>query len=181
MTVLDVASRSVIKTLNFKIKDVHPDKVQPVDVKLVPTANIPCRPGPANHVTVIQYEPWRCSTTCWSAAASGRWRHPDQRQLLATNASATCVGDRRRQPEGGQVGQGGRYRGAWWSRRERLTVNDLSFAYLQRQACARSVRLAPGQRTALLGPNGAGKSTLIALLTRLYTVRNHRSGLRLLG
>ena len=53
-----------------------------------------------------------------------------------------------------------------------LQVNDLSFAYGQRQALRQiDFALAPGRFTALLGPNGAGKSTLIALLTRLYDVQ----------
>ncbi|GLZ89012.1 ABC transporter ATP-binding protein [Metapseudomonas resinovorans] len=53
-----------------------------------------------------------------------------------------------------------------------LDLIDLSFAYGPRRALDRvGFHLESGSFTALLGPNGAGKSTLVALLTRLYDLR----------
>lgn len=53
-----------------------------------------------------------------------------------------------------------------------LQVEGLGFAYGDRQALQDvSFAATAGRFTALLGPNGAGKSTLIALLTRLYDLR----------
>ncbi len=54
VTILDVASRAILKTLTFKIKGVHPDKVQPVGIKLSADGKYGfVALGPANHVAVI--------------------------------------------------------------------------------------------------------------------------------
>ncbi|WP_120995543.1 ATP-binding cassette domain-containing protein [Stutzerimonas urumqiensis] len=61
-----------------------------------------------------------------------------------------------------------------------LEVHGVGFAYGARQAlCELEFATAVGRFTALLGPNGAGKSTLIALLTRLYDLR--QGDIRVLG
>lgn len=53
-----------------------------------------------------------------------------------------------------------------------LDLVDVTFSYGQRRALdGVGFHLEAGSFTALLGPNGAGKSTLIALLTRLYDLR----------
>lgn len=53
-----------------------------------------------------------------------------------------------------------------------LELEGVGFQYGSRAALkALSLSVASGRFTALLGPNGAGKSTLIALLTRLYDLR----------
>lgn len=53
-----------------------------------------------------------------------------------------------------------------------LLVEHVSFAYGAREALQDvTFNTGTGSFTALLGPNGAGKSTLIALLTRLYDLR----------
>ncbi|UCO95945.1 ATP-binding cassette domain-containing protein [Metapseudomonas lalkuanensis] len=53
-----------------------------------------------------------------------------------------------------------------------LDLIDVGFSYGPRRALSEvGFHLAAGSFTALLGPNGAGKSTLIALLTRLYDLR----------
>lgn len=54
VTILDVATRQVLKTLNFQIKGVHPDKVQPVGIKLSADGKYAfVALGPANHVAVV--------------------------------------------------------------------------------------------------------------------------------
>ncbi|MCF7202561.1 ABC transporter ATP-binding protein [Pseudomonas oligotrophica] len=53
-----------------------------------------------------------------------------------------------------------------------LEIEGVVFAYGARRALdGLDFTTARGRFTALLGPNGAGKSTLIALLTRLYDLR----------
>ncbi|WP_111494267.1 YVTN family beta-propeller repeat protein [Marinobacter bohaiensis] len=54
VTVVDVASRDILKTLTFEIRGVHPDKVQPVGVKLTSDGRYAfVALGPANHVAVV--------------------------------------------------------------------------------------------------------------------------------
>src|SRR3989344_3288880 len=87
VTVLDVASRKVLKTLTFKIKGVHPDKVQPAGIKLSSDGKYAfVALGPANHVAVIDAKTFEIldyllvGRRVWQMAFT-----PDEKQLLATN------------------------------------------------------------------------------------------------
>lgn len=54
VTVMDVASKSVVKTLRFKLPGVHRDRVQPVGVKLTDDGKYAfIALGPANHIAVV--------------------------------------------------------------------------------------------------------------------------------
>ncbi len=54
VAVVDVESRQIIKTLGFKIKGIHPDKVQPVGIKLSSDGKYAfVALGPANHIAVV--------------------------------------------------------------------------------------------------------------------------------
>ena len=54
VAVVDVDSKEIIKTLRFEIKGIHPDKVQPVGVKLTDDGKYAfVALGPANHVAVV--------------------------------------------------------------------------------------------------------------------------------
>ncbi len=54
--------------------------------------------------------------------------------------------------------------------RGRITFEDVSFSYDERQAVLHQIRLdiAPGEIVALVGPSGAGKSTIFNLIPRFY-------------
>jgi PQQ-dependent catabolism-associated beta-propeller protein len=87
VTILDVASRAIFKTLTFKIKGVHPDKVQPVGIKLSADGKYGfVALGPANHVAVIDAKTYEIldyllvGRRVWQLAFT-----PDEKQLLATN------------------------------------------------------------------------------------------------
>ena len=87
MTVLDVDSRQVLKVLNFAIKGVHPDKVQPVGVKLTDDGKYAfVALGPANHVAVVDAKTYEIldyllvGRRVWHLALT-----PDQKRLLTTN------------------------------------------------------------------------------------------------
>jgi PQQ-dependent catabolism-associated beta-propeller protein len=54
VTVMDVASKAVVKTLRFKLPGVHKDRIQPVGVKLTTDGKYAfVALGPANHVAVV--------------------------------------------------------------------------------------------------------------------------------
>ena len=87
VSVIDVASRKILKTLKFAIKGVHPDKVQPVGIKISDDGKYAfVALGPANHVAVIDAKTLEVldyllvGRRVWQLAFS-----PDQSQLLATN------------------------------------------------------------------------------------------------
>ena len=87
VTVVDVASRQVQKVLKFQVKGVHPDKVQPVGVKLTRDGKYAfVALGPANHVAVLDARTFEIldyllvGRRVWHLAFT-----PDQRQLLTTN------------------------------------------------------------------------------------------------
>ena len=87
VTVLDVDSRQVLKVLNFAIKGVHPDKVQPVGVKLTDDGKYALVAlGPANHVAVVDAKTFEIldyllvGRRVWHLAFT-----PDQKRLLTTN------------------------------------------------------------------------------------------------
>jgi PQQ-dependent catabolism-associated beta-propeller protein len=87
VSVIDVASRKIINTLKFQIKGVHPDKVQPVGVKLTRDGKYAfVALGPANHIAVVDAKTFEVldyllvGRRVWHMAFT-----PDEKTLLATN------------------------------------------------------------------------------------------------
>ncbi|MNE29676.1 Cytochrome D1 heme domain protein [compost metagenome] len=87
VTVIDVATRQPVKTLTFQIKGVHPDKVQPVGVKLTADGKYAfVALGPANHVAVVDAKTYEVldyllvGRRVWHMAFT-----PGEKQLLTTN------------------------------------------------------------------------------------------------
>ena len=83
----EVDSRQVLKVLNFAIKGVHQDKVQPVGVKLTDDGKYAfVALGPANHVAVVDAKTYEIldyllvGRRVWHLALT-----PDQKRLLTTN------------------------------------------------------------------------------------------------
>jgi len=87
VTVIDVASRKVLKTISFAVKGVPKDKVQPVGIRLTndgKTAFVAL--GPANHVAVV--DPQSFEVKDYLLVGQRVWQMtftPDQKQLLTTN------------------------------------------------------------------------------------------------
>ena len=143
MTILDVASRAILKTLTFQIKGVHPDKVQPVGIKLSADGKYGfVALGPANHVAVIDAKTFEIldyllvGRRVWQMAFT-----PDQKQLLATNGVSGDVSvidvDSLKVIKSVKVGRYPVGRGG--DAMNALEVSDLSFAYGARRG------LAPGE------------------------------------
>ncbi|MEQ5837663.1 YVTN family beta-propeller repeat protein [Marinobacter sp. NFXS9] len=87
VTVVDVASRKILKDLSFKIRGVHPDKIQPVGVKLTKDGQYAfIALGPANHVAVVDAKTFEVLDY---VLVGGRVWHmdfsADESQLLTTN------------------------------------------------------------------------------------------------
>ena len=87
VTVMDVEAREILKVLRFEIKGVHPDKVQPVGVKLTDDGKYAfVALGPANHVAVVDAKTYEVldyllvGRRVWHMAFT-----PDQKRLLTTN------------------------------------------------------------------------------------------------
>lgn len=87
VTVVDVASRKILKDMTFEIRGVHPDKVQPVGIKLTKdgkTAFVAL--GPANHIAVVDAKTFEILDY---VLVGGRVWHmdfnADESQLLTTN------------------------------------------------------------------------------------------------
>ena len=87
VAVIDVDSRTIVKTLRFKIRGIHPDKVQPVGVKLTDDGRYAfVALGPANHVAVVDANTFEVldyllvGRRVWHMAFS-----PEQDKLLTTN------------------------------------------------------------------------------------------------
>ncbi len=87
VSVVDVATRKIVKTLRFEIKGVHPDKVQPVGVRLTRDGKYAfVALGPANHVAVVDAKTFEVldyllvGRRVWHMAFN-----PDESLLLATN------------------------------------------------------------------------------------------------
>ncbi len=87
VSVVDTASRQILKTLRFAIQGVHPDKVQPVGVQLTRDGKYAfVALGPANHVAVVDAKTFEVldyllvGRRVWHLAFT-----PDEKTLLATN------------------------------------------------------------------------------------------------
>ncbi|HBX56842.1 MAG TPA: hypothetical protein DEH10_15880, partial [Pseudomonas sp.] len=87
LSVIDVASRQILKVLTFQIKGVHPDKVQPVGVKLSADGKYAfVALGPANHVAVVDAKTY--AVLDYLLVGRRVWHmafNTDQSQLLTTN------------------------------------------------------------------------------------------------
>jgi PQQ-dependent catabolism-associated beta-propeller protein len=54
VVVIDTENREILKKMNFEIKGVHPDRIQPVGVKLTDDGQYAfIALGPANHIAVV--------------------------------------------------------------------------------------------------------------------------------
>jgi PQQ-dependent catabolism-associated beta-propeller protein len=87
VSVVDVESRQIVKTLDFKIKGIHPDKVQPVGIKLSADGKYAfVALGPANHIAVVDAKTHEVldyllvGKRVWHMAFN-----PDESLLLTTN------------------------------------------------------------------------------------------------
>ncbi|PKL99087.1 MAG: hypothetical protein CVV19_08985 [Gammaproteobacteria bacterium HGW-Gammaproteobacteria-9] len=87
VSVVDVDKREILKTLTFKIKGVHPDKVQPVGIKLSSDGKYAfVALGPANHIAVVDAKTYEVldyllvGRRVWHMAFN-----PDESLLLTTN------------------------------------------------------------------------------------------------
>ncbi|WP_083704551.1 YVTN family beta-propeller repeat protein [Motiliproteus sp. MSK22-1] len=87
VTVLNVDNKQVIKKLEFKIRGIHPDKIQPVGIKLTRDGRYAfIALGPANHVAVVDAKSYEIidyllvGRRVWHMEFS-----PDEKLLLTTN------------------------------------------------------------------------------------------------
>ncbi len=87
VSVVDVDKREILKTLTFKIKGVHPDKVQPVGIKLTSDGKYAfIALGPANHIAAVDAKTYEVldyllvGRRVWHMAFN-----PDESLLLTTN------------------------------------------------------------------------------------------------
>jgi len=87
VSVINVADREIIKKLTFKIRGVHPDKVQPVGVKLSADGKYAfVALGPSNHVAVVDAKTYEVLE--YLLVGRRVWHMeftPDQKYLLTTN------------------------------------------------------------------------------------------------
>ena len=161
---------------------VHPDKVQPVGIKLTSDGKYAfIALGPANHIAVVDAKTYEVldyllvGRRVWHMAFN-----PDESLLLTTNGVSGDVSvidvAKLKVTKSIKVG---RYPGCGGHAMSALEVSDVAFAYGARRALDGVSSPLPKRFTALLGPNGAGKSTLIALLTRLYDLQ--RGQIRIAG
>ena len=174
VSVVDVDNREIPQDLTFKIKGVHPDKVQPVGIKLSSDGSTPRTLASANHIAVVDAKTYEVLDYLLVGRRVGTWHSTPTSLLLTTNGVSGDVSvidvDKL---QGHQVDQGRPLSlGRGGQPMNSLEVSDVAFAYGERLALdGVSFSAAQGRFTALLGPNGAGKSTLIALLTRLYDLQ----------
>jgi DNA-binding beta-propeller fold protein YncE len=106
VTILDVATRKVLKTLNFQIKGVPGQGPASghqahADGKYAFVAL-----GPANHVAVIDAKTFEILDYLLVGGGSGNGVHPGSAQLLATNGVSGDVSVIDVKPQGAQVGEG---------------------------------------------------------------------------
>lgn len=87
VSVVDVESRQIVKKLDFKIKGIHPDKVQPVGIKLTSDGKYAfVALGPANHIAVVDAKTYEVldyllvGKRVWHMALNA-----DESRLLTTN------------------------------------------------------------------------------------------------
>lgn len=87
VSVINVADRTITKKINFEIKGIHKDRVQPVGLRLSADGKFAyVGLGPANHVAVINRKTFEVEDyilvgrRVWFLAFS-----PDQKQLLTSN------------------------------------------------------------------------------------------------
>lgn len=87
VSVIDVATRKIFKKLNFAIKGVHPDRVQPVGVKLSDDGKYAfVALGPSNHVAVVNAKTYEVED--YILVGRRVWHmdfNQDQTKLLTTN------------------------------------------------------------------------------------------------
>jgi PQQ-dependent catabolism-associated beta-propeller protein len=87
VSIIDVASREIVKKLNFQIRGIHPDKIQPVGVKLSADGRFAfVALGPANHVAVVDASSYEVLD--YLLVGRRVWHMeftPDQKYLLTTN------------------------------------------------------------------------------------------------
>jgi YVTN family beta-propeller protein len=85
--VIDVASRSIQHKIEFKIRGVHPDKIQPVGVKLSSDGKYAyVALGPANHVAVVNAQTYEVED--YILVGRRVWHlefNADESLLLSTN------------------------------------------------------------------------------------------------
>lgn len=87
VSIIDVESRKIFKKLTFEIKGVHPDKIQPVGVKLTDDGKYAfVALGPANHVAVVDAKTYE--VVDYILVGRRVWHmdfNQDQSLLLTTN------------------------------------------------------------------------------------------------
>jgi PQQ-dependent catabolism-associated beta-propeller protein len=87
VSVIDVASRQIQHKINFEIKGVHPDRIQPVGVKLSDDGKYAfVALGPANHVAVVNAKTYEVED--YILVGRRVWHmafNQDQSLLLTTN------------------------------------------------------------------------------------------------
>ena len=87
VSVIDVETRQIFQKLTFEIKGIHPDKIQPVGVKLSDDGRYAfVALGPANHVAVVNAKTYKVED--YVLVGRRVWHmdfNEDQTQLLTTN------------------------------------------------------------------------------------------------
>ncbi|WP_286238449.1 YVTN family beta-propeller repeat protein [Neptuniibacter halophilus] len=87
VSVIDVATRQIFKKLNFEIKGVHPDKIQPVGIRLTDDGRYAfVALGPSNHVAVVNAQTYEVED--YILVGRRVWHmdfNQDQSMLLTTN------------------------------------------------------------------------------------------------
>ncbi len=91
--VLDTSNQEELATINFAIKGIHKDRVQPVGVKLTDDGKYAfVALGPANHIAVVDQKTYEVleyllvGRRVWHLALNN-----DQSQLLTTNGVSSDV------------------------------------------------------------------------------------------
>ena len=87
VAVFDVDSRETLKTIGFELPGIHPDRVQPVGIRLTSDGRYAfVALGPANHIAVVDAETYEVlkyilvGKRVWHMALT-----PDEDRLLTTN------------------------------------------------------------------------------------------------
>ena len=87
VSIIDVATRQITNKLNFEIKGIHPDKIQPVGVKLTDDGKYAfIALGPANHIAVVDAKTYEVlDYLLVGRRVLHMYFTPDKKQLLTTN------------------------------------------------------------------------------------------------